>query len=97
MSCYYTRLVYNSGMARFTFIIPNELNDWLSSEAKEKGDSKNHFAWSIIQDYRSGADFTLCAKYRFMIIRLLKNADGIPSDIRDGAYDLLNKAFEEEK
>jgi hypothetical protein len=83
-------------VARFTFSLPDELNKWLSSEAQQKEVTKNSFLRMMIADYRSGADFTLCGKYRVMILQLLRYGEGIPRQVRLEAYDLLDEAFEDD-
>jgi hypothetical protein len=82
-------------MARFTLTIPDELNSRLSLEAHRRDDTKNHFICMALGDYLGGADFTLCAKYRAMILNLLRYGEGIPKQVRTEAYELLNKAFED--
>ena len=44
-------------------------------------------------------DFTVCSKYRFMILQLLENGEktNIPQATRDAAYNLLDEYFKNEE
>lgn len=78
-------------MVRFSLTLPEDLAQFLTDEAMQQNDTRNHHIFTILNNHRFQNDIVLCGKYRMMILRMLDNGHetNIPQEIRNAAYDLL--------